>query len=140
MLFKYHNILDFLYIKCILEKRLFGRYSYQEDYQRTPASFPSFNMNTHPRNLQHHKDIRGQFLFSSWSYKEISYQDYQRTKEDASLLPILQHEFTSSESSASLRILEDALYSLVGAKNRVTGALEQLFISRLRVGSCNKDT
>ena len=36
--------------------------------------------------------------------------------------------------------MEDALYSLVGAKNRVTGALEQLFISRLRVGSCNKDT
>ena len=56
MLFKYHNILDFLYIKCILEKRLFGRYIL-------------------PRRLP----------------------------EDASLLPFLQHEYTSSESSASQR-------------------------------------
>ena len=57
------------------------------------------------------------------SQDDLSYQDYQRTKEESSLLPILQHEYSSSESSASLRISEDALYYPGGAINRVTGAL-----------------
>ena len=61
--------------------------------------------------------------FIDISQDDISYQDYQRTKEEASLLPnpFLQHEYTSSESSASLRISEDGLYFSVGAINRVTG-------------------